>query len=178
MFQVVVWSFVVLFVVPICLFLIPALSDSQSNSLLNGNFVVAMFKREITFKGIVIEYSGSDTKVERINCTDRIEEELILQVIRRKLSSWCLGLSFCKVVFASHFPIFWGWALSATSLCGKAMWSPLNLTPTIVSTGLVCGKPLQPRCPLLLQRTHRGTQGTVCVGSLRLLVWVQPHLSG
>ncbi|XP_068168609.1 A disintegrin and metalloproteinase with thrombospondin motifs 20 isoform X1 [Antennarius striatus] len=58
-----------------------ALSDSQSNSLLNGNFVVAMFKREINFKGTVIEYSGSDTKVERINCTERIEEELILQVL-------------------------------------------------------------------------------------------------
>uniref|UniRef100_A0A3Q2FEI2 ADAM metallopeptidase with thrombospondin type 1 motif 20 n=1 Tax=Cyprinodon variegatus TaxID=28743 RepID=A0A3Q2FEI2_CYPVA len=58
-----------------------ALSDSQSNFLLNGNFVVAMFKREITFKGTVIEYSGSDTKVERINCTDRIEDELILQVL-------------------------------------------------------------------------------------------------
>uniref|UniRef100_A0A665X761 ADAM metallopeptidase with thrombospondin type 1 motif 20 n=1 Tax=Echeneis naucrates TaxID=173247 RepID=A0A665X761_ECHNA len=57
-----------------------ALSDSQSNFLLNGNFVVAMFKREITFKGTVIEYSGSDTKVERINCTDRIEEELVLCV--------------------------------------------------------------------------------------------------
>ncbi|XP_056137689.1 LOW QUALITY PROTEIN: A disintegrin and metalloproteinase with thrombospondin motifs 20-like [Lampris incognitus] len=58
-----------------------ALSDGQSNFLLNGNFVVAMFKREITFKGTVIEYSGSDTKVERINCTDRIEEELVLQVL-------------------------------------------------------------------------------------------------
>lgn len=108
----------VLFVVPICLFLIPALSDSQSNSLLNGNFVVAMFKREITFKGIVIEYSGSDTKVERINCTDRIEEELILQVIRRKLSSWCLELSFCKVVFASHFPDI----LRMSSVCNFSLW--------------------------------------------------------
>uniref|UniRef100_H2LDH7 ADAM metallopeptidase with thrombospondin type 1 motif 20 n=3 Tax=Oryzias latipes TaxID=8090 RepID=H2LDH7_ORYLA len=58
-----------------------ALSDSQSNFLLNGNFVVSMFKREITLKGTVIEYSGSDTKVERINCTDRIEEEIILQVL-------------------------------------------------------------------------------------------------
>uniref|UniRef100_A0A8C8GSD5 A disintegrin and metalloproteinase with thrombospondin motifs 20 n=1 Tax=Oncorhynchus tshawytscha TaxID=74940 RepID=A0A8C8GSD5_ONCTS len=58
-----------------------ALSDSHSNFLLNGNFVVAMFKREITFKGTVIEYSGSDTKEERINCTERVEEELILQVL-------------------------------------------------------------------------------------------------
>lgn len=73
-----VFSFFFFFL--IYLFLIPALSDSQSNFLLNGNFVVAMFKREITFKGTIIDYSGSDTKVERINCTERIEEELILQV--------------------------------------------------------------------------------------------------
>ncbi|XP_048839072.1 LOW QUALITY PROTEIN: A disintegrin and metalloproteinase with thrombospondin motifs 20-like [Brienomyrus brachyistius] len=58
-----------------------ALSDSQSNFILNGNFVVAMFKREVTVKGAVIEYSGSDAIVERINCTDRTEEELVLQVL-------------------------------------------------------------------------------------------------
>ncbi|KAI1882299.1 hypothetical protein AGOR_G00249250 [Albula goreensis] len=58
-----------------------ALSDSQSNFLLNGNFVVAMFKREIDFKGTAIEYSGSDTAVEHINCTDRIEDELVVQVL-------------------------------------------------------------------------------------------------
>nr|XP_055048355.1 A disintegrin and metalloproteinase with thrombospondin motifs 20 [Misgurnus anguillicaudatus] len=58
-----------------------ALSDGHSNSLLNGNFVVSMFKREITFKGVEIEYSGSNTTVERINCTERIEDELVLQVL-------------------------------------------------------------------------------------------------
>ncbi|XP_051546241.1 A disintegrin and metalloproteinase with thrombospondin motifs 20-like [Myxocyprinus asiaticus] len=58
-----------------------ALSDSHSNFLLNGNFVVSMFKREVTFKGTEIEYSGSNTTVERINCTERIEEELVLQVL-------------------------------------------------------------------------------------------------
>lgn len=42
--------------------------------------MVAMFKREVTVKGTVIEYSGSDAIVERINCTDRIEEELVVQV--------------------------------------------------------------------------------------------------
>uniref|UniRef100_A0A3Q4N4G3 ADAM metallopeptidase with thrombospondin type 1 motif 20 n=1 Tax=Neolamprologus brichardi TaxID=32507 RepID=A0A3Q4N4G3_NEOBR len=71
-----------------------ALSDSHSNFLLNGNFVVAMFKREIDFKGTVIDYSGSDTKVERINCTDRIEEELILQVLIgsfRSRESYCMN---------------------------------------------------------------------------------------
>ncbi|XP_076863283.1 A disintegrin and metalloproteinase with thrombospondin motifs 20 isoform X2 [Brachyhypopomus gauderio] len=58
-----------------------ALSDGQSNFLLNGNFVVSMFKREVSFKGTEIEYSGSNTTVERINCTERIEDELLLQVL-------------------------------------------------------------------------------------------------
>ncbi|XP_057185517.1 A disintegrin and metalloproteinase with thrombospondin motifs 20 isoform X2 [Triplophysa rosa] len=58
-----------------------ALSDGHSNFLLNGNFVVSMFKREMTFKGAEIEYSGSNTTVERINCTQRIEDELVLQVL-------------------------------------------------------------------------------------------------
>uniref|UniRef100_A0A3B3QP08 ADAM metallopeptidase with thrombospondin type 1 motif 20 n=1 Tax=Paramormyrops kingsleyae TaxID=1676925 RepID=A0A3B3QP08_9TELE len=35
-------------------------SYKGSNFILNGNFVVAMFKREVTVKGAVIEYSGSD----------------------------------------------------------------------------------------------------------------------
>lgn len=59
---------------------ISALSDSQGNFVLNGNFVVSRFKREINARGAVLEYSGSDHVVERINCTDRLEEDLILQV--------------------------------------------------------------------------------------------------
>lgn len=39
-----------------------------------------MFKREIKVGNAVIEYSGSDHVIERINCTDRIEEEIIIQV--------------------------------------------------------------------------------------------------
>lgn len=64
----------------IACFFSPALSDGQSNFLLNGNFVVSMFKREISLRGTQIEYSGSNTTEERINCTERMEEELILQV--------------------------------------------------------------------------------------------------
>ncbi|XP_075456208.1 A disintegrin and metalloproteinase with thrombospondin motifs 20 [Ascaphus truei] len=58
-----------------------ALSDSRGNFVLNGNFVVSRFKREINIQGTSFEYSGSDHTVERINCTDRLEEELILQVL-------------------------------------------------------------------------------------------------
>lgn len=40
-----------------------------------------MFKREIKVGNAVIEYSGSDNTVERINSTDRIEQEITLQVL-------------------------------------------------------------------------------------------------
>lgn len=57
-----------------------ALSNSQGDFILNGDFVVSMFKREIKVGNAVIEYSGSDNAVERINSTDRIEQEITLQV--------------------------------------------------------------------------------------------------
>ncbi|EOB04433.1 A disintegrin and metalloproteinase with thrombospondin motifs 9, partial [Anas platyrhynchos] len=58
-----------------------ALSNSQGDFILNGEFVVSMFKREIKVGNAVIEYSGSDNTVERINSTDRIEQEITLQVL-------------------------------------------------------------------------------------------------
>ncbi|KAB0378513.1 hypothetical protein FD755_010091 [Muntiacus reevesi] len=58
-----------------------ALSDTQGNFLLNGNFVVSMSKREINVQGAIFEYSGSNNSIERINSTDRLEEELVLQVL-------------------------------------------------------------------------------------------------
>uniref|UniRef100_A0A3B4FE41 ADAM metallopeptidase with thrombospondin type 1 motif 20 n=1 Tax=Pundamilia nyererei TaxID=303518 RepID=A0A3B4FE41_9CICH len=70
-----------------------ALSDSHSNFLLNGNFVVAMFKREIDFKGTVIDYSGSDTKVERINCTDLTFMLLLYQFCFDYLHTVCSSVN-------------------------------------------------------------------------------------
>uniref|UniRef100_A0AAQ4R1Z0 ADAM metallopeptidase with thrombospondin type 1 motif, 9 n=1 Tax=Gasterosteus aculeatus aculeatus TaxID=481459 RepID=A0AAQ4R1Z0_GASAC len=58
-----------------------AISNNREGFLLNGEFVVSMFKREIKVGNVVIEYSGSDHVIERINCTDRIEEEIIVQVL-------------------------------------------------------------------------------------------------
>jgi len=60
--------------------LLIALSDIHGNFILNGNFVVSMSKREINIQGAIFEYSGSNNTIERINSTDRIEEELTLQV--------------------------------------------------------------------------------------------------
>uniref|UniRef100_A0A3Q0RHB0 ADAM metallopeptidase with thrombospondin type 1 motif 9 n=1 Tax=Amphilophus citrinellus TaxID=61819 RepID=A0A3Q0RHB0_AMPCI len=58
-----------------------AISNSRGEFLLNGEFVVSMFKREIKVGNAIIEYSGSDHVIERINCTDRIEEEIVVQVL-------------------------------------------------------------------------------------------------
>ncbi|KAI1890950.1 hypothetical protein AGOR_G00158860 [Albula goreensis] len=58
-----------------------AISNSRGEYLLNGEFVVSMFKREIKVGNAVIEYSGSDHVIERINCTDKIEEEIVVQVL-------------------------------------------------------------------------------------------------
>ncbi|XP_019508609.1 PREDICTED: A disintegrin and metalloproteinase with thrombospondin motifs 20, partial [Hipposideros armiger] len=58
-----------------------ALSDTHGNFLLNGNFVVSMSKKEINIQGAIFEYSGSNNSIERINSTDRLQEELILQVL-------------------------------------------------------------------------------------------------
>ncbi|KAM4722780.1 A disintegrin and metalloproteinase with thrombospondin motifs 9 [Rhinophrynus dorsalis] len=58
-----------------------ALSNSHGEFLLNGDFMVSSFKREIKVGNAMIEYSGSDHVIERINCTDRIEQEIVLQIL-------------------------------------------------------------------------------------------------
>ncbi|EMP30109.1 A disintegrin and metalloproteinase with thrombospondin motifs 9 [Chelonia mydas] len=58
-----------------------ALSNSHGVFILNGDFVVSMFKREIKVGNAVIEYSGSDNTIERINSTERIEQEIVVQIL-------------------------------------------------------------------------------------------------
>ena len=49
--------------------------------MLNGDFVVSVYKREVKVRGAVLEYSGSDNAVERINCTESIDEDIFLMVL-------------------------------------------------------------------------------------------------
>lgn len=42
--------------------------------------MVSMFKREVKVGKVVLEYTGSDHVVERLNCTERIEEEIVILV--------------------------------------------------------------------------------------------------
>ncbi|XP_032067588.1 A disintegrin and metalloproteinase with thrombospondin motifs 9 isoform X2 [Thamnophis elegans] len=55
--------------------------SSNEGFILNGDYVVSMFKKEIKIGNAVIEYSGSDTPIERINSTYRIDQEIVLQVL-------------------------------------------------------------------------------------------------
>ncbi|XP_037068676.1 A disintegrin and metalloproteinase with thrombospondin motifs 20-like [Pollicipes pollicipes] len=56
-------------------------SPSSAKYILNGNFVVSMFKKVLQFGGVLLEYTGSDSVVERINCSKPLEEDLELYVL-------------------------------------------------------------------------------------------------
>lgn len=57
-----------------------ALSNSQGEFILNGQFQVSVFHREIRVRGSILEYSGSDSVVERINSSKPLLEDLYLHV--------------------------------------------------------------------------------------------------
>ncbi len=59
-----------------------ALLDNNEEYILNGHFVVSMFRKTLHYSGSILEYSGSDEVVERINSSSRpIKSDLVLQVL-------------------------------------------------------------------------------------------------
>ncbi|XP_054721410.1 A disintegrin and metalloproteinase with thrombospondin motifs 9-like [Uloborus diversus] len=58
-----------------------ALMGSDHLYILNGDFMISMFPKSIQYAGSLIEYSGSDTIVERINASKRLQKELYVQVL-------------------------------------------------------------------------------------------------
>jgi hypothetical protein len=59
-----------------------ALLDSNDEFILNGHFVVSMFRKTLHYGGSILEYSGSDEVIERINSSSRpIKTDLVLQVL-------------------------------------------------------------------------------------------------
>ncbi|CAG7721092.1 unnamed protein product, partial [Allacma fusca] len=58
-----------------------ALKDPSTNEfLLNGNYVVSMFRKNVHASGTILEYSGSDSSTERINSSRPIVSDLIVEV--------------------------------------------------------------------------------------------------
>ncbi|XP_037091736.1 A disintegrin and metalloproteinase with thrombospondin motifs 9-like isoform X1 [Pollicipes pollicipes] len=59
-----------------------ALMDPDDGEyILNGNFVVSMFKKVMQYGGVLLGYTGSDSVTERVNCSKPLEKDLELYVL-------------------------------------------------------------------------------------------------
>jgi hypothetical protein len=59
-----------------------ALRDTDTGEyLLNGDFVMSMFSKAIQYAGTTLEYSGSDTVVERVKSTQPLRKDLVVEVL-------------------------------------------------------------------------------------------------
>ena len=59
----------------------PALVDLESGEyLLNGNWIVTPFQKAVEFGGTMLEYTGSNAAIERINSTRPLQKKLLVQV--------------------------------------------------------------------------------------------------
>ncbi len=57
-----------------------ALRDVDSGEyILNGDFVMSMFRKTIQYAGMTLEYSGSDTVVERVNTSRPLRKDLLVE---------------------------------------------------------------------------------------------------
>ena len=66
---------------PMDLISFSALKDVDTMEyILNGDFVMTMFRKIILYDGITLEYSGSDTVVERINSSQPLRKDLLVEV--------------------------------------------------------------------------------------------------
>lgn len=73
-----------------------ALVDEDSGEyILNGGFMVSIFRKLLLFGGSTLEYSGSQTVVERVNSSSRpLKKNLILEVIfQHKLIAVFVGVN-------------------------------------------------------------------------------------
>lgn len=90
----------------------------------------------------MIEYSGSDNVVERLNCSDRIEEELLLQVNARLLASGPLLLALQASRLLPNLSArcrYCQWGSCTTQMCG--IHSIFQLRTDLNSfTGTVMGR--------------------------------------
>lgn len=59
---------------------VAALVDARGHYVLNGNFIVSAFHKELHVSGTILEYSGAGTIIERINGTGMIYEDIYVHV--------------------------------------------------------------------------------------------------
>jgi len=57
-----------------------AIAETNGQFVVNGNFIVSAFHKELHVSGTILEYTGSGTPVERLNGTGMIYEDIIVHV--------------------------------------------------------------------------------------------------
>jgi len=63
--------------------------------LLNGDWIVTPFQKAVEFAGTMLEYSGSNTAIERINSTKPLQKKLLVQV---RFEYNFLGFCFIQIL--------------------------------------------------------------------------------
>ncbi|GFX43283.1 a disintegrin and metalloproteinase with thrombospondin motifs 9 [Trichonephila clavipes] len=58
-----------------------ALKDPAEKYILNGDFMISMFPKTLSFHGTTIDYSGSHSVIEHINCSETLAKDLFVQVL-------------------------------------------------------------------------------------------------
>ena len=59
-----------------------AVRDSNTGKyLVNGDFTISMYKRHIVLGNVILEYSGSDTQIERLKCTKPLPRNITIEVL-------------------------------------------------------------------------------------------------
>lgn len=72
--------------------MIVVLKDGETGAyVLNGDLVVSVFRKLILFGGTTLEYTGSDSVVERVNSSRALNKDLIIEV-----SCECVSKKFQK----------------------------------------------------------------------------------
>ena len=49
--------------------------------LMNGGFILSMFKKSIQYGDVILDYTGSDVILERLNSTKPIRKDLVVEVL-------------------------------------------------------------------------------------------------
>lgn len=81
--------------IKILLFFLALVDEDSGEYILNGGFMVSIFRKLLLFGGATLEYSGSQSVVERVNSSSRpLKKNLIVEVIfQHKLIAIFVGVN-------------------------------------------------------------------------------------
>ncbi|XP_035211737.1 A disintegrin and metalloproteinase with thrombospondin motifs 9-like isoform X2 [Stegodyphus dumicola] len=94
-----------------------ALLGSNHEYLLNGKYMISMFPKSVLYGDSILDYTGSDIVVERINATKRLQKDLFVQVLT--VGNLHPPSVTYQYTISTHDQVHYRWRLEDT-------WSPCN----------------------------------------------------